>query len=367
MLKFGMIHPMHSKWAGLLVDYCTSLGPGDKVLLSLDTETGDLIRALYRKVLSVGAQPYLRLEYPELLEDTLELAHDSFFDADTGLELHEMQQMQAFIRVRAPQNTKSLQNADKTKYARLLKKARPVQNVRVQETRWVGSLYPTNALAQDASMSLSDFETFVYKSMFLFDDDPVAKWKEVHDFQARLIERLKEANEVRIVAEDTDLTMSVKDRTWINSDGHRNMPSGEVYTGPVETSAEGVIRYRVPATVSGVEVDDIRLRFEEGKVVEASAEKGDDLLQAQLETDAGARYLGELGIGTNYNIQTPTKQILYDEKIGGTVHLALGQAYKESGSNNESAIHWDMICDLRRGGAIYLDGNLFQENGEFKL
>ena len=362
-----MIHPIHNKWANLLIDYCTSLELGDKVLLSLDTGTGDMVRALYRKVLSVGAHPYLRLEYPELLEDTLELAHDSFFETEARLELHEIEQMQAYIRVRAPQNTKSLQSTNKTKYARLLKKARPVQNVRVQETRWVGSLYPTNALAQDAGMSLSEFETFVYNAMFLFDDDPVAKWREVHDFQAELIERLKEADEVRIVAEDTDLTMSVKDRSWINSDGHRNMPSGEVYTGPLETSAEGVIRYRVPATVSGVEVDNIYLRFKQGKVVEASAEKGDDLLQAQLETDKGARYLGELGIGTNYNIQTPTKQILYDEKIGGTIHLALGQAYKESGSTNESAIHWDMICDLRQGGAIYLDGELFQENGEFKL
>lgn len=362
-----MIHPLHSKWADLLVNYCTELKAGDKVLLSLDTATGDLTRTLYRKVLEVGAHPFLRLAYPELLEDTLEVAPDSYFDAEPELELYEMKQMQAFIRVRAPQNTKTLQSADKTKYARLLKKSRPVQNVRVQETRWVGGLYPTNALAQDAGMSLSEFETFVYDSMFLLDDDPVAKWQGVHDTQAKLIERLSKADEVRIIGEDTDLKMSVKGRTWINSDGQRNMPSGEVFTGPIENSANGVISYRIPATVSGVEVNNINLRFEEGKVVEASAEQGDDLLQAQLATDEGARYLGELGIGTNYNIQTPTRQILFDEKIGGTVHLALGQSYKESGGVNESAIHWDMICDLRQGGAIYLDGELFQENGEFKL
>jgi aminopeptidase len=145
------------------------------------------------------------------------------------------------------------------------------------------------------------------------------------------------------------------------------MPSGEVFTGPIEDSANGHITYTVPSAVSGVEVENIRITFENGKAVNATADKGNDLLQAQLNSDTGARYLGELGIGTNFNIQVPTKSILYDEKIGGTVHLALGQSYTETGGTNESAIHWDMICDLRQGGAIYLDGELFQENGRFKV
>ena len=362
-----MIHPLLENWADLLVDYCISLQPGDNVLLALDTPAEALARALYRKVLQGGGQPFLRLSYPELAEDTLELAPEAYFGVEPNVELTEMKQMQAFVRVRAPQNTKALQNADKTKYAALLKKNRPVQNYRVEHTKWVGSLFPTAALAQDAGMSLDEYENFVYGSMFLFATDPVAEWQKIHTFQARLIERLQRADEVRITAEGTDLTLNVKGRTWLNSDGHRNMPSGEVFTGPLENSADGIITFGIPSTVGGVEVENIRLTFKEGKVTEAQAEKGDDLLQAQLATDDGARFLGELGIGTNPNIQTPTKQILYDEKIGGTVHLALGQSYTESGGTNSSAIHWDMICDLRTGGAIYLDGELFQENGEFKL
>ena len=362
-----MIHPLLEKWADLLVDYCVSLQPGENVLLALDTPAQELARALYRKVLQVGGYPFLRLSYPELTEDTLELAPDAYFEAEPSVDLGEMKQMHAFIRVRAPQNTKALQTADKTKYAALLKKNRPVQNTRVEHTRWVGSLFPTAALAQDAGMSLSNYEQFVYGSMFLFDTDPVAEWRKIHDFQARLIERLQRAEVVRITAEGTDLTLNVAGRTWLNSDGHRNMPSGEVFTGPLETSADGTVLFGIPSAVGGVEVENIRLTFRDGRVVEARADKGDDLLQAQIDTDEGARFLGELGIGTNTNIQTPTKQILYDEKIGGTVHLALGQSYKESGGTNTSAIHWDMICDLRRGGAIYLDGELFQENGVFKL
>ncbi len=362
-----MIHPLLEKWADLLVDYCVSARPGDIVLINVDTPATDLARALYRKLLQVEADPYLRLAYPELLEDTLELATEGYFSQAPRLELSEIRQVQGWIRVRAPQNSAALQNADKRRYARLLERQRPVQNIRVGETRWVGTLYPTSSLAQDAMMSLSEYERFVYGAMFLFDDDPVAKWLEVHAFQETLIERLKDADEVRILAHDTDLRLRVGGRTWLNSDGHRNMPSGEVYTGPIEDSAEGVITFGVPSVVGGGEVQNIRLSFEGGKVVEASADKGDDMLQAQLGTDAGACYLGELGIGTNFNIQRATKQILFDEKIGGTVHLALGQSYKESGGKNESAIHWDMICDLRQGGAIYLDGEVFQENGRFKL
>ena len=361
-----MIHPLLEKWADLLVDYCVGLQPGENVLLALDTPAQELARALYRKVLKRGGNPVLRLTYPELAEDTLE-APDAYFSAEPTVDLSEIKQMQAYIRVRAPHNTRALQTADKTKVAALLKKNRPVQNYRVEHTKWVGSLFPTAALAQDAGMSLGAYEHFVYSSMFLYDADPVAAWRGVHDFQAQLIERLQRADEVRITAEGTDLTLNVAGRTWLNSDGHRNMPSGEVFTGPVETSANGTVSFGIPSTVAGVEVENIRLTFKEGRVVEAQADKGDDLLQAQLGTDEGARFLGELGIGTNFNIQTPTKQILYDEKIGGTVHLALGQSYTESGGVNTSAIHWDMICDLRTGGAIYLDGELFQENGEFKL
>lgn len=360
-----MIHPTLEKWADLLVNYCTTINPGDQVLINLDVAAAELARALVRSVLKADGQPHLRLEYDGYTQDILELASDRYLGAEPTLELSEIKQIDAFIRVRAPQNTRTLQQVDKAKVSRLSKKLSPVQRIRVDNTRWVGSLYPTAALAQDAEMSLDDFETFVFEAMFLQHDNPVAKWQELHTFQAKLIERLSSASEVRIVADGTDLKLNVAGRIWINSDGHRNMPSGEVFTGPHEASATGVIRYDIPSSVNGSLVSGIELTFEEGKVVNAKADIGDDLLQSQLALDDGARYLGELGIGTNFNIQRAIKQILYDEKIGGTVHLALGQSYKESGGTNQSALHWDMICDLRQGGAIFLDGEVFQQDGKF--
>ena len=361
-----MIQDIHEKYARLLVHYCTSVKPGDNVSLNIAMGAEPMIRALTREVLKAGGNPILRITYPEYVKDVLECGSDELLNSEPTFDLNEIKQIDAWIRVGAPSNTRLLQNADKERYAKLMKRNRPVQNIRLQ-TRWVGTLYPTEAGAQDAGMSLDEYENFVYGAMFLFDDDPVQKWRDIYAFQDKLIARLSQADEVHIKGEGTDLKMSVKGRTWLNSDGHRNMPSGEVYTGPIETSANGVITFGVPSTVNGVEVENIRITFENGKAVKAEAEKGNDLLQAQLNSDEGARFLGEIGIGTNYNIQIPTKSILYDEKIGGTVHLALGQSYKESGGTNESAIHWDMICDLRKGGAMYLDGELFQENGEFKL
>ncbi len=362
-----MIHPIHEKWAKLLTEYCTNVQEGENVLLFIETPAESIARALTRQVLKMGANPILRLTYPEFEQDLYELGNDAYFSHKPEFELNEIKQIDAWIRIRAPQNTKALQNASKDKVAARLRQNRDIQNIRLNDTKWVGTLYPTNALAQDADMSLEAYEAFVYGAMFLLDDDPVAKWNEIHAFQAKLIERLKTASEVHIKGDGTDLKMNVKDRIWVNSAGHKNMPSGEVFTGPIESSANGIISYKIPSSVQGVEVNDIQLTFKDGKVVDAKAKKGNDLLQAQLNADEGARFLGELGIGTNFNIQTPTKQILYDEKIGGTIHLALGQSYPETLGINESAIHWDMICDLRQGGAIYLDGELFQENGEFKI
>jgi aminopeptidase len=362
-----MIQPIHEKYAQLLVRYCLDVQAGENVCLSVATPALPMARALTREVLRAGGNPVLRLGYPEFTEDVLELAPESYFEAEPTLALTEIRQIQAWLRVAAPENSRGLQNADKAKLSRLAKRGRPVQNVRLNETKWCGTLYPTASGAQDAGTSLDDYERFVYGAMFLFAGDPVAEWEKVRDMQSKLIERLKEADEVHIKAEGTDLKLKVGGRTWVNSDGHHNMPSGEVFTGPLEDSAHGVITYTVPSAVNGVEVENIRVTFEHGKAVEAKAEKGDDLLQSQLQADAGARFLGELGIGTNANIQIPSKSILFDEKIGGTVHLALGRSYPETSGVNESAIHWDMICDLRQGGAIYLDGELFQENGQFKV
>lgn len=358
---------MLEKYARLLTEYSTAVQPGDNVLINVDSGALNMARALTREVLRIGAEPLLRVTYPELTSDILELAGDEYLDREPAFALNEIRQIDAWIRVSAPENARQLQNADKVKLNRLMKRGREVQNIRVNETRWLGTIMPNAAGAQDAGMSTEEFERFAFDAMFLYEDDPAAAWRRQSTEQERLVERLSQADEVHIKGSGTDLRLSVKGRTWANSAGLRNMPCGEVFTGPIESSAEGVITYDIPSSVNGVEVRNIRLRFEQGKVVEAEAEVGNDLLQAQLDSDPGARYLGELGIGTNYRIQKPIKSILYDEKIGGTVHLALGQSYTSTGGTNSSSIHWDMITDLRQGGAIYLDGELFQENGKFKI
>lgn len=214
-------------------------------------------------------------------------------------------------------------------------------------------------------MSLMEYEEFVYKACFLDKEDPVAAWRELSRNQEKVVSFLQGKSELHILGEDTDLTVSVKGRTWVNSDGRRNFPSGEVFTSPVETSAEGRIRFTYPGIYMGKEVEDITLTFEKGQAVEASAQKGDDLLQEMLNTDEGARRLGEVAIGTNYGITQFTKNILFDEKIGGTMHLAVGRSLPDAGGQNNSAIHWDLIKDMKRDSQIYADGELFYENGVF--
>jgi aminopeptidase len=360
-----MLHPMHEKYAELLVGYCTRVQPGELVAIHVPTSAVPMARALTRAVLRAGGRPEVRLAYPEFQEDVLELASDAYFDAEPVLDLEEVRRVDAWIRVAAPTNSRALQAADKGRVARLARQQGPVGALRIDRTKWVGTLFPTDAAAQDAGMSLSDFEAFVFDAMFLNEPDPVAKWGELRAFQAKLIERLAPAREVRIVGPGTDLRLSVAGRTWVNSDGRKNMPSGEVFTGPHEDSAEGTITFDLPSSVAGSVVRGVRMRFEAGRVVDASAEEGDDLLQAQLAADPGARFLGELGIGTNFRIRSPILNTLYDEKIGGTVHLALGRSYPETGGTNQSAIHWDLITDLRVGGEVRIDGEPLQRDGRF--
>jgi len=360
-----MLHPILERYADLLTGYCTDVQPGEVVSLNVGSEAVPMARALTRSVLRRGGRPLVRIGYPQFVADVVELAGDAYFDAEPRLELAEINGTDVYIRVDAPHDLRVLQEADKQRVARHQRHLAPVQEARLARTRWVGTLYPTVAGAVAAGMSLDAYERFVFGAMYLDDDDPVAQWRALHELQAALIERLARASSVRIVSDGTDLTLAVGGRTWINSDGRRNMPSGEVFTSPIEDSADGVISFDVPSSVSGSLVQGVRLRFERGVVVEASAEQGEDLLLAQLDTDAGARRLGEIGIGTNAKIQRAILHTLFDEKIGGTVHLALGRSYPESGGTNVSGIHWDLITDLRTGGRIELDGEPFQVDGRF--
>jgi aminopeptidase len=232
--------------------------------------------------------------------------------------------------------------------------------------RWVGTQFPCHAAAQDAEMSLLQYERFVFEAGLLHMDNPAAEWKKISTRQQRLCDYLNKAKEVRFrTPSGTDLTVAVQGRNWINCDGHENFPDGEVFTGPIEDATEGTVHYSFPAVHGGREVHDIMLVFKAGKVVDARASKGEDFLLGMLDQDKGARILGEIAIGTNYAIQDYTKNTLFDEKIGGTFHAAVGSAYPETGGKNNSGLHWDMVCDLRTGGTVEVDGKVISKNGRF--
>jgi aminopeptidase len=346
-------------FASLLCDYCLDVQPGQQVLVRSTTLAAPLLLALQRVVLEREAWPLLRAALPEQEAGFWEAARDVHLDGFPAAELAEIEAADAIVRIDAPANTRELAAVDPTRMTRAARARAGMREVMLS-LRWCGTLWPTPAGAQQAGMSTSAFEDFMRRALFLDRDDPSAAWRELSERQAGLVERLSQASEIRIEAERTDLTLSVAGRSWVNSDGHRNMPSGEVFTGPVETSAEGRIRFDVPSSPRGVEVAGIELEFREGRVVSAHADRGDEVLQAMLATDDGARVLGELGIGTNRGVDRPIGSILVDEKMGGTVHLALGRSYPETGGTNESAVHWDMICDLRGGGRIAADGEPVQ-------
>jgi aminopeptidase len=351
-------------FARLLAGYCLDVQPGQQVLVRSTTLAAPLVLALQREILEREAWPLLRVALPGSDEGFWSAARDVHLDSFAPLDLVEAEGIDARVAIQAPENTTALAAIDPARLSRA-SRARTEVKEAAMRSRWCGTLWPTPAGAQQAGMGTEQFAQFVRGALFLDREDPVAAWGELRERQAQLIERLSAASELRIEAEGTDLTLSVAGRTWVNSDGKRNMPSGEVFTGPVEDSADGVIRYTIPASPNGVEVRDVVLRFEAGRVVEAHAAAGEEYLRAILATDEGASRLGEIGIGTNFGIDRPVGTILFDEKIGGTVHLAVGSSYPETGGLNESAVHWDMICDLREGGRLTADGEVILSDGVF--
>ncbi|HET8950648.1 MAG TPA: aminopeptidase [Solirubrobacteraceae bacterium] len=356
--------PDPARFAALLCDYCLDVQPGQQVVVRASTLAAPLLLALQEELLTREAWPLVRAELPGADEGFWQHARDAHLDGFPAAELAEAEATDASISIQAPANTRALAHVDAGRMARAARARAPVREAALKR-RWCLTLWPTAAGAQQAGMGTTEFAAFVRRALFLDRGDATAAWGELRQFQARLIERLAPARELRIEAEGTDLTLSVQGRTWVNSDGKRNMPSGEVFTGPLESSAEGRIRFTIPSGPRGVEVAGIELEFREGRVVEALAERGEEYLKATLATDEGASRLGEIGIGTNFGIDRPVGAILFDEKIGGTVHLAVGRSYPETGGTNESAVHWDMICDLRRGGTLYADGEPIQRDGRF--
>jgi aminopeptidase len=353
------------KLARVLVDYSVEARAGEQVVVFGEVGAEPLIKAIYARLLQVGAVPVLQLQLPGMQEFFFEHAQDIHYEVIPSIRRFVAEEADAEIGIKAPSNTRALANVDPAKQQALAGLNRPLSEIMLQKNRWMLTLFPTAALAQEANMGLAEYEDFAFSAMGLDRDDPVRYWQEKSNEQARLKERLEEARELRIVGPGTDLTLSVEGRTFVNSAGRRNMPCGEVFTGPIEDSADGHVTFGVPAAIGGREVAGARLRFEGGKVVESGAEKGGEYLESLLDTDAGARYLGEVGIGTNYNIGRASGNVLFDEKLGGTVHLAIGRSYMETGGLNDSSVHTDLVCDLREGGELYADGELIQRDGRF--
>jgi aminopeptidase len=353
-------------FADLLAGYCLEVEPGQEVLVRSTTLAEPLLLQCQRAILAREAWPLLRVELPGATAAFHRHALDRHLDTYPEVSLAEAKKAHAQLGIQAPENTRALVGIDPERLARAARARKPLRDQTMRK-RWCSTLWPTQAGAQQAGMSLVDFEAFVGRALFLDQPDPVRSWGELRAFQSGLIERLAPARELRIEAPGTDVTLNVKGRTWVNSDGKRNMPSGEVFTGPHEASANGRIRFGVPSSPAGVDVAGVELEFRDGLVVAAAAERGNEYLQRALATDAGARRLGELGIGTNFGIDRAIGATLFDEKIGGTVHLALGRSYPETGGKNESAVHWDLICDLRSGGRLTADGEVVVQDGRFAL
>lgn len=354
------------RWANLLVDYCLQVEPGETILIGSELGAAPLVEACYRAIVLREAFPLVRLELPGLAEFFLEHATDEQLAHQSPTALYEAQTVDARIRIAAESDTRSMCRIDPNRQATLDRARDPIRRT-ASRKRWVLTQFPTLAYANDAQMPLSDYEAYVASAMFLDRDDPTAAWQDLGRRQSGLVKFMTGVREVRIEGEGTDLTLSVAGRTWINSDGRRNMPSGEIFTGPIETSAQGRLRCSFPVCRGGREVVGIALEFKDGQVVSARADDGEAYLLSMLDLDPGARRLGEIGIGLNQGINRFTGSILYDEKIGGTVHLALGQSYPETGGTNRSALHWDLIVDLREGGRVSTDGRVVMENGQWTV
>jgi aminopeptidase len=353
------------RMAALLCDWSLGVTEGQQVVVRSTTAAEPLLRAVHAAILDRGAWPFLRVDLPGVERQFLTRARGRQLDELPGLTRAEAAGLDAYLAIHAPTNLRELAGVDPARQARVRRALAPTHELR-EGKPWCVTLWPTPAQAQEGDMATDDFAAFVNRAMFLDQADPVAGWAALSVRQEELIGRLRDAAEIRIEAEGTDLRLRVEGRTWVNSDGRHNMPSGEVFTGPHEDSANGTVRFTIPANPPGASLAGVELTFRDGEVVEARAERGADALQGALATDPGARRLGELGIGTNFGIDRAVGSTLLDEKIGGTVHLALGRSYAETGGVNESALHWDLVCDLRAGGRLSADGETLLEDGVFR-
>jgi aminopeptidase len=358
--------------ARILVGYSTRVGEGETCLIEGPSAGEPLIAAVYEEVLRAGGNPVVSMSFEGQPATYFRGASDSQLEWISPLSTWAAKEADCRIAIGADTNTRQLSGVPPERQSRRQAATRGLMKTTMEraakgEHRWVYTLYPTNAYAADAEMSLADFEDFYFRACLADDGDPLGAWRRASEECHRLADWVQDHEEVHVTAPGTDLRLGIAGRKFIAADGEHNMPDGEFFTGPIEDSAEGEVSFHLPAVIGGREVAGVRLRFEAGKVVDATAERGEEFLIDMLDTDEGARRLGELGIGTNYGIDRGTRDVLLDEKIGGTVHLAVGASYPETGGVNESAVHTDLVCDLRRGGRLEVDGELLQEDGRFAV
>jgi aminopeptidase len=366
-----MRDPRLEKLADVLVNYSVGVKPGQLVRISGPPVSEPLIVEIYRKVLAAGGHPHVRMAPEELAELMIKHGGEEQLRYVNPVNLFEYEKIDCSIGIWAEENTRALTNCDPKRLGISQSARKPLLETFMTRAaegklRWSGTQFPTQASAQDAEMSLSEDEDFVFGAGLLNRPDPVQAWKKVSQRQQKLVDFLNGKKEYHVVAANgTDVRMSIANHTWINCDGHENFPDGEVFTGPVIDSVEGQINFSFPAVHHGRECDGVKLTFKNGKVVNASATKGEEFLISMLDMDAGSRFLGECAIGTNYDITQYTRNTLFDEKIGGTVHFALGAGYPETGNKNQSGLHWDMVVDLRNGGYVEVDGVKVNVDGQF--
>ncbi|MEA3454400.1 MAG: aminopeptidase [Candidatus Caldatribacteriota bacterium] len=360
------------KHVEVLSKYSLDLKKGEKMIIAGDIVTLPLIKESYRLAVELGALPQVMINSEELKEILLKGGSEEQIKYVPDSIKKAFETVDVVLSFFGGANTRMLSNVDPEKLKLSAQGSSEITRIFVErvakkELRWCATMFPNQANAQEANMSISEYEDFVYGAGYIGKKDPIAEWKKMEKKQEGICNILNGKKHLRIVSRDTDLKMSIEGRRWVNCCGKVNFPDGEVFTGPIEDSVEGHIRFSFPGIYGGREIEDIQLTFERGKVINAMAAKGQELLEQLLETDKGARYVGEIAAGTNYNIKKFTKHMLFDEKIGGTVHLAIGRSIPESLGKNQSAIHWDMLCDMKKGGEIYADGELVYKDGKFLM
>ena len=366
-----MIQSIENKYANLLVDYCLQLKEGHQLYIKSSTAGEPLVREVYREAMKRGALVEFDLSFAGQYKIWMEEANEAQLRQIGSSYKKGLMESDAYLVIRAPHNLREDAdvNTEKSKMrSDAVRDVMKAYSTRTADGSMCRSLcqYPTQASAQMAGMSLDDYQQFVYGACRLDEDDPIAAWLKVREEQQHIVDYLNRCKKIQYLGENIDLTFGVEGRTWINSDGRTNMPSGEVFTGPVEDSGHGHVKFSYPSIYMGEEVSGVSLKIEKGKVVSWDADQNKDFLDKIFQMK-GSRYFGEIAVGTNYKIQRMTKNILFDEKIGGTIHMAIGQSYLQTGGKNKSPIHWDMITDMTNGGQILADDKVIYDSGAFVL